>query len=392
MIYTLLVLLSGGAFPSLKLMSSNLFGLGVFSAGLSTLQLESFRSHHVVATVLIENVPQLYLQYEFMFKFGVVNGIVIASFLSSIFNILLAMTNAAVFWILHRHRVDIPFSVMISWKKIHGGLVMAGKKRKQKELDPFSQCGKRKNLAKLLGEIDLGDDEPLKFEILSSKKLSSGCLLHGVMASNKQDSAQITGGKFRDFMARKQKIDDAVMRAFGFDQRYRSQFVFNISITRTTTTSCSERAKLVIQTLRECGVNKSVINMVKQKMNKTMNRGTDDNDDEKTSGPNSGRTQNTALSVQMAALDTEGATDQVIRNDNDVVAETLIGLMNQGISASMIRDFVEEYMPNIEREKMDDDDTKLERIWMNDEEALPMTTVVHLNVPSQSIDDNSNKV
>merc|ERR550532_829667 len=129
MIYTLLVLLSGGAFPSLKLMNSNLFGLGVFSAGLSTLQLESFRSHHVVATVIIENVPQLYLQYEFMFKFGVVNGIVIASFLSSIFNILLAMMNAAVFWILHRHRVDIPFSIMIAWKKINGGLGMTGKRK-----------------------------------------------------------------------------------------------------------------------------------------------------------------------------------------------------------------------------------------------------------------------
>ena len=33
-VYVILVLLSGGAFPALKLMSSNLFGLGLFSAGL----------------------------------------------------------------------------------------------------------------------------------------------------------------------------------------------------------------------------------------------------------------------------------------------------------------------------------------------------------------------
>ena len=101
------------------------------------------------------------------------------------------------------------------------------------------------------------------------------------------------------------------------------QFSLHVSITRTTTRSCAERAKLVIQTLNEFQVNKTVINKVEQEMNKTLNRGANDND-----------------------------------------------------------------------EKMDDDDTKLEGIWMNDndEEALPMTTVVHLNVPSQSVDDNSNKV
>ena len=50
-VYAILVLMSGGAFPALKLMSSNLFGLGLFSAGLSNIQIEHFRGHHVVTTV-----------------------------------------------------------------------------------------------------------------------------------------------------------------------------------------------------------------------------------------------------------------------------------------------------------------------------------------------------
>ena len=50
-VYAILVLMSGGAFPALKMMSSNLFGLGLFSAGLSNIQLEQFRGHHVVTTV-----------------------------------------------------------------------------------------------------------------------------------------------------------------------------------------------------------------------------------------------------------------------------------------------------------------------------------------------------
>ena len=50
-VYVILVLMSGGAFPALKLMNSNLFGLGLLSAGLSTIQLQGFRGHHVMTTV-----------------------------------------------------------------------------------------------------------------------------------------------------------------------------------------------------------------------------------------------------------------------------------------------------------------------------------------------------
>merc|ERR1719295_1318680 len=380
-VYAVLVLVSGGAFPALKLMSSNMFGLGMFSAGLSTLQLGSFRSHHVVATVLIENVPQLYLQYLFMFRLDVINTIVIVSFLSSIFNILLAMMNAAVFLILHRNQVDIPFTIMISWRmKTPSGI--------QQELDPFAQCGKRKNLAKLLGEIDLGDDEPLKFEILSSNKMTTGCLLHGVMASNREGAAQISGGKFSDFMARKRQIDDAVMRAFGFDQQYRSQFAFKISISRMTATSRAERVKLAIQTLREFKVGKDVISEAQQQMDTQLYRSRSVTyDDRRTSGLNEGTNQNTMNDVEMAVMGTAGATDRAVGNEDDISTEnTLMGLINQGISVSTIRDLLERVEHRIESERMKEDEANLERIWEDDvnEEPMPMTTAGHLNVVSQS--------
>merc|ERR1719295_858364 len=380
-VYAILVLVSGGAFPALKLMSSNMFGLGMFSAGLSTLQLGSFRSHHVVATVLIENVPQLYLQYLFMFRLDVINTIVIVSFLSSIFNILLAMMNAAVFLILHRNQVDIPFTIMISWRmKTPSGITG---EQNMTELDPFAQCGKRKNLAKLLSEIDLGDDKPLKFEILSSNKMTTGCLLHGVRASNREGAAQISGGKFSDFMARKQQIDDAVIRAFGFDQHYRSQFAFKISISRTTSTSRVERVKLAIQTLREFKVEKDVISVAQQQMDVQLYRsGSVTYDDRKTSGLNEGTTD-----VEMAVMGTAGATDRAVGNEDDISTEnTLMGLINQGISASTIRDLLERVEHRIESERMKEDEANLERIWEDDvnEEPLPMTTAGHLNVVSQS--------
>merc|ERR1719295_2585178 len=222
------------------------------------------------------------------------------------------MMNTAVFWILHRHQVDIPFTIMISWReKAQSGMIG----EKKTELDPFSQCGKRKNLAKLLGEIDLGDDEPLKFEILSSKKTTTGSLVHGVMASSKQDAADFSGGKCSDFMARKQEIDEAVMTAFGWGPEYHRQFTFKISITRTIVTSRAERAKLVIQGLRELEVTKDVITAAQQQINEKMHRNTIE-DNEKTSGSNEGMTRNTANELEMVVLGSAGVRDHAIERED----------------------------------------------------------------------------
>merc|ERR1719283_620827 len=66
-LYSLLVLLSGGSVRALKFMSSNLLGMPQLSSGLSPLQIQQFRAHHMIGTVLFENVPQLVIQGYFMF-------------------------------------------------------------------------------------------------------------------------------------------------------------------------------------------------------------------------------------------------------------------------------------------------------------------------------------
>ena len=61
-IYSALVILSGGAFPALKLLNSNFLSLSLFNAGLSTLQISKYRAQHVFSTILLENLPQICLQ------------------------------------------------------------------------------------------------------------------------------------------------------------------------------------------------------------------------------------------------------------------------------------------------------------------------------------------
>merc|ERR1719474_2644137 len=60
-------MLSGGSVRSLKMMSSNILGLSMFSSGLSSLQIQKFRAHHLIGTVMAENIPQLAMQGFFMF-------------------------------------------------------------------------------------------------------------------------------------------------------------------------------------------------------------------------------------------------------------------------------------------------------------------------------------
>merc|ERR1719203_2566152 len=112
--YTILVLLSGGSFPALKLMTSKLFGLRLLSSGLSTIQLERFHSHQLFTTVLAENAPQLALQSYFLFQLEIVNAVVLISWFSSIFSILLAIMSVAVFYILNRGQIEVPFTTKLS--------------------------------------------------------------------------------------------------------------------------------------------------------------------------------------------------------------------------------------------------------------------------------------
>ena len=249
-VYAILVLMSGGAFPALKMMSSNLLGLGLFSAGLSNIQLEHFRGHHVVTTVMLENVPQMALQWVFMFKLNLFTNVVIVSFINSILNILMAFMSAAVFWILHRNHADVPFTITLKWKQRTSSKL-------QKKLNPYSQCGRRKKLAKLLGKIPV-KGEMLKFEILSSTEQSSGCLLSGVFLSEQSIAAESEDELFSEFMGKQTEIQDAVMEAFKLTA-FAAHFDFDIVITRSSQMSPEKRLQLIVDGMRYFKVSDDVV-------------------------------------------------------------------------------------------------------------------------------------
>ena len=216
--YTICVLFSGGSFRALKFMNSKLFGLPLLSAGLSTVQLHRFQSHHVLATVLAENIPQIVLQYIFLFELKLVTTIVLVSFASSVFNILLCIMTSVVFYLLHRNEAEVPFTILISWTPTcsPSGAGVWRKEAVQPKggLDPYNQCGRRDALGELLGEITLGDGESFKFEILASKKVDSGCLLFGTMVCSQ---IAVDCGVFSKFMEKEPQIRAAVLTAFELD-------------------------------------------------------------------------------------------------------------------------------------------------------------------------------
>ena len=232
--------------------------------------------------VLIENVPQLALQYWFMFQMNLGGNIVVISFISSIFNILRTLTSAVIFWILHRNQTEVPFTITLSWtKKVNSSLSapLEATSLTTNELDPFSRCGRRKKLAKSLGEINVVDGKSIKFEILSSETQQSSCTLCGVFLSeqtvNARARAQTTGDTFSNFMDRERQIEEAVISALDLDPVYCSKFQFTVKMTRSTATSPGERAKLILDILREFHVSADVLSMVKTHIDREIQSSTD---------------------------------------------------------------------------------------------------------------------
>ena len=67
-IFALLVILSGGVYASLTLVNSKMFGVAMFTMGLSRRQLLQFTDIQVKLSILLENLPQLALQLSVIFN------------------------------------------------------------------------------------------------------------------------------------------------------------------------------------------------------------------------------------------------------------------------------------------------------------------------------------
>eukprot|EP01084_Bolivina_argentea_P074739 135556_1 len=69
-VYVLFVVLSGGAYPALAVVSSNIFGLIMFNSGLTRHELKKLSKIKVFGTIVLENLPQLVCQILYSYVLG----------------------------------------------------------------------------------------------------------------------------------------------------------------------------------------------------------------------------------------------------------------------------------------------------------------------------------
>ena len=262
-LYSVLTIMSGGAFPALKVMNSGFLSLDVFNAGLSTLQLEKFRVHHVLSTLMMENLPQLALQAFVIFHLNISSTIILISFCSSVFNVMMNILTAAVFFVLHRNQNDSKFQILVSWSakmgsvQLGGNLSMTRPQATKPNLDPFSRTGRRKTLAKELDLIKFTGSNSAKFEITASERHSEGYVLYGVMqfdAGNQSASALLA-----TFMQKENEILGAIISAFGYSPDFTNQFDFHIGVSHFDVSSREDKVKMVSNLLTELGADKRTI-------------------------------------------------------------------------------------------------------------------------------------
>ena len=81
-IFTAFVVLTGGFYPALRLVSSNVFGLNLFSSGLTNYKLKKLTKIKIYSSVLLENVPQLVFQAIYSVKAGLNTTVMFAGLAS----------------------------------------------------------------------------------------------------------------------------------------------------------------------------------------------------------------------------------------------------------------------------------------------------------------------
>merc|ERR1712228_979039 len=99
----------------------------------------------------------------------------------------MAIVSTIVFHILHRNEEDTPFTITILWRRKGSVPPKGGSK---KNADPFNQCAKRRKLAKVMSEMTVTDGNPMKFEILSTKKQTAGAIVFGVLKTEQNATTQ----------------------------------------------------------------------------------------------------------------------------------------------------------------------------------------------------------
>ena len=264
-LYCALVLLSGGSFPTLNLLNSNLFSFSCLNAGLSSLQVAGFRKHHVFTTILLENAPQLVVQAILIFKLGITGTIVLISFSSSIFNIFMSILLSLVHYVLYRGQSDTKWTILLSWNSRSQGYGAAlyspspksSNADKRVSLNPLIKMGRRKSLAKELATIQFAGSGGVSFEVLAETERVDACLIHGVL---QYESTQSDTALFASFADKKEDIKAAIIRAFEYSPKYTTLYDFAVQISQSDVVSPEEEMKLVTDLMMKLGSSEAVIN------------------------------------------------------------------------------------------------------------------------------------
>ena len=84
------MVLSGGCYPALAVVSSNVFGLNLLSSGLTSYELRKMTKIKMFGSVLLENVPQLIFQALYASTAEFTNTLMFAS-MASLLSVLAAI-------------------------------------------------------------------------------------------------------------------------------------------------------------------------------------------------------------------------------------------------------------------------------------------------------------
>ena len=251
--YSVLTMMSGGAFHALQLMNSKFLSIPLFNAGLSDLQIERFRTHHVLSTLIMENIPQLALQGFVIFKLRISGTIVIMSFVSSVFNVMMNILTAAVYIVLHRNESELKFNILVSWSgKLQNVSSTEYAHSAIQSVDPFLRTGRRVSLAKKLALINYGGSKTVRFEIMAAKKQIDSYTLYGVMQFD--EGSESAAALLANFMEKVDDILDAIISAFGYYPDFTDHLDFQIEVSQSETSSRADKVKLVSDLLTELGV------------------------------------------------------------------------------------------------------------------------------------------
>ena len=88
-IFAILVAVTGGCHAALALVSSNVFGLNIFSCGLTQYELKQMGKLKVIGTVIIENIPQLICQALYSMGLGgEITAAILLAFVASALSII----------------------------------------------------------------------------------------------------------------------------------------------------------------------------------------------------------------------------------------------------------------------------------------------------------------